>query len=151
MKLKIKDIGVEGLELQGELNVKAYDLPVDEFKNWTIIHYHFFCSITSKEYLVRGTLQTQMTAPCARCLEPIPLKINIPSFAHSGRFTTLGDVVDLTPYIREDILLALPMAPKCELDAEGRCPYTGVSHAAVPSQFDENQRKSIWGDLNHLS
>ena len=150
MKLKIKDIAVEGLLLEGALSVKAYDLPVEEFRDWDQIHYRFSFDLAQKECLVHGVLQTQMTAPCARCLEPIPLKIETP-FEHMYHFATHGDIINLTTDIRDDILLALPIAPKCELDVQGRCPYTGVSHTPGPSLFDKEQREATWGDLDHLS
>jgi uncharacterized protein len=38
-----------------------------------------------------------------------------------------GTEVDLSPLIREQVLLALPTRPLCEDDCRGLCPHCGVN------------------------
>ncbi len=38
-----------------------------------------------------------------------------------------GDEVDLAPYIREIVVLAIPMKPLCRPDCKGLCPVCGVN------------------------
>ncbi len=37
-----------------------------------------------------------------------------------------GDVIDLTEILREQIILALPMYPRCSPDCKGLCPVCGI-------------------------
>jgi uncharacterized protein len=38
-----------------------------------------------------------------------------------------GDVIDLTDILREQIILALPMYPRCSPDCRGLCPVCGIN------------------------
>jgi uncharacterized metal-binding protein YceD (DUF177 family) len=40
--------------------------------------------------------------------------------------------IDLTPLVREDILLELPLNAACRLGADGRCPVTGELYQPPP-------------------
>jgi uncharacterized metal-binding protein YceD (DUF177 family) len=40
--------------------------------------------------------------------------------------------IDLTPLLREDILLELPLNAACQLGADGRCPITGELYQPPP-------------------
>jgi uncharacterized metal-binding protein YceD (DUF177 family) len=60
-----------------------------------------------------------------------------------------NDAVDLTPYLREDILLEFPQHPLCDADCAGlpnRLDATSEKTAA-PSQ---TQSASAWAELNKL-
>jgi uncharacterized protein len=50
-----------------------------------------------------------------------------------------GDVIDLTEILREQIILALPMYPRCSTDCKGLCPVCGVNlnQEACDCQRDE--------------
>jgi uncharacterized protein len=39
---------------------------------------------------------------------------------------TSDDIVDLTPEIRESILLEIPQKPLCRADCKGLCPVCGI-------------------------
>jgi uncharacterized metal-binding protein YceD (DUF177 family) len=61
-----------------------------------------------------------------------------------------GDSVDLTPYIREDILLAFPQHPLCETECRGlkTQPATGAKGSNGAEQSEETS--SAWAELNKL-
>ena len=58
--------------------------------------------------------------------------------------------IDLTPLIREDILLELPMNAVCQLSAEGRCPVTGEIYRP-PESSGEISTEDVWSELDKLS
>ena len=149
MKINLNDIPEGGIFLEGDVPADRYDLPLKEFQKWETIHYRFQTSILGTECLVDGELETTFAAPCSRCLEPLPLTIHIKDFSHSYA-TEEVESIDLTQDIREDILLALPFAPRCELDANSRCPLTGKSYQEKPSEFEKLKRESAWKDLDHF-
>ena len=38
-----------------------------------------------------------------------------------------SEEIDLSPFIREQVLLALPMCPLCEASCRGLCPSCGIN------------------------
>jgi len=149
MKISVIEFPEFGLDLKGEVSTEGYDLPTEGYFDWNIIQYHMRVDRTGDEYLVTGKIETAFRLSCSRCMEPIPWKINVNSYAIS--FPAEGtQAIDLTPSIREDILLTLPIAPGCKLDGEERCPVTGVIHKPKTDDFSEMHRKSVWDALEKI-
>ena len=150
MKIDPRQIPEEGLELTGSIPLSDYDIPIGEIRGWDKIHYHFQLNKVGAEVTITGTLVSNFDTPCARCLDFIPWELKINDFCQV--LAAPDDaLLDLTPLIREDIILALPLAARCELDGAGRCPRSGRVYAP-PSQddFAEKRRASVWRDLDQL-
>jgi len=110
MQINLRHIPADGKRYAGDENVTALNIETPLFRFEQPVHYDLEVTLTGKGILVRGRLQTQVKATCVRTLEPFDLPINIDDFTvHIEEVT--GDIVDLTPYIREDILLGLPAHP----------------------------------------
>lgn len=90
-------------------------------------------SRTTEGILVQGTLETAVEGECRRCLTPveIPLTLVIEElFAHGPHHSSefmVGDdaILDLTPLLREEIIITTPLAPLCKPDCAGLCPQCG--------------------------
>jgi len=149
MKISVADFPLEGLELKGSTSTEGFDLPQEGFSEWNTIQYDLRIDKSGSEYLVTGKLDTSMKVACSRCLEWIPWQIHVDSFATS--FPVEGQqAIDLTPSMREDILLTLPIAPGCKLDGDERCSITGVIHKPKADDFSELHRKSVWDALENI-
>ena len=92
--------------------------------------------------LVTATARAPLTGECARCLEPVQSSIEIDcrelfSYEQGGGdpeedgYSLDGDLLDLEPVLRDVLVLALPLAPRCEDDCPGLCPECGVRLAAA--------------------
>jgi uncharacterized metal-binding protein YceD (DUF177 family) len=149
MKILYRDIKETGVHLEGVLPAADYDLPLNEYPNWKEIQYSFDVTLIEKECLVQGTLYTKPTTACARCLEALPIEIKIEKFEHSYPFNG-QESIDLTQEIREDILLALPLSPRCQLDEDLRCPLYGKRYPEGSNQLIEQDHKAVWGALDQL-
>jgi uncharacterized metal-binding protein YceD (DUF177 family) len=57
-----------------------------------------------------------------------------------------GDCVDLTPFLREDILLALPQHPLCSSDCKGL--LRKYEREAIPGSGRD--KPSAWSELDKL-
>ncbi|HEY67248.1 MAG TPA: DUF177 domain-containing protein [Thermoflexia bacterium] len=88
--------------------------------------------------LVQGTVETQVWLECVRCLDSFALPITLEleeTFGLSGasRRQDVTYVVsddgwlDLTPLLREQAWVALPMKPLCRPDCKGLCPQCGAN------------------------
>lgn len=96
--------------------------------------------------LVSGVMDVQVSAECARCLEPIAWEeaVDVSELfaypATDARGAVVeepeddedplpmleGDLIDLEPTLRDSVVTALPMAPLCRDDCSGLCPECGV-------------------------
>ena len=88
--------------------------------------------------LVQGTLSSRLEQECVRCLEPSELSIGLrleEIFRLPGtspHIDTPYEVsengrLDLTPILREQSWLAIPMKPLCQPDCQGLCPQCGAN------------------------
>ena len=150
MKIDPRTIPEEGLQLTGSLPLADYDVPAIGIRGWDKIDYQLTFNRMESEVTVLGSLSAKFESSCARCLDFIPWSLEVKDFGHLCPITD-GDLLDLTPLIREDIILALPLAARCELDGAGRCPRSGRVYAP-PSQddFAEKRRATVWRDLDQL-
>lgn len=89
--------------------------------------------------VVEGELTIDVASPCARCLEPVRGRLEIPFLEHfkvshepqteeeEEQFVAVQeDTVDLKPYVEEALLLGLPFAPLCREDCKGLCAECGA-------------------------
>ena len=89
--------------------------------------------------LVSGTAAATAVGQCARCLidltEPVIARLReLYAYPDSTTAATteddelprlVDDLVDLEPLVRDEVVLALPMAPLCRPDCPGLCPECG--------------------------
>ena len=68
-----------------------------------------------------GALTQPVELRCVRCLEPFPFNIEVNEFAVHTELAG-PEVIDLTPFMREDILLNLPAYPHCDREGGRVCP-----------------------------
>ncbi|MCO5051873.1 MAG: YceD family protein [Verrucomicrobiae bacterium] len=104
--------------------------------------------------LVRGRLSLPLNCQCVRCLKPFIHKLDWPDWSclipltGEDAVTRDGDTVDLTPFLREDILLELPQHPLCNPDCGGlKPPLHGRSKKKSP---DDQKTASAWAILDKV-
>jgi uncharacterized protein len=91
-----------------------------------------------------GTLQTSIRTECRRCLKELALPVAAEVGALFSQEPDAGDdpdayplpghavVVDVTPAVREELLLAVPRFVLCRPDCRGLCPRCGQDLNAGP-------------------
>ena len=94
--------------------------------------------------LVRGSIRLPLALECARCLKPFAGSLDLPDYAllipleGEEAAPVVNEAVALTPFLREDSLLALPIHPVCGETCEGlparsQPERAGVSGAEAPA------------------
>ena len=58
--------------------------------------------------------------------------------------------IDLTPLLREDILIELPLNAACHLGADGRCPVTGEFYQPPPENSGTLDTGEVWEALSKI-
>jgi len=146
----------ESLDLSGELPVAELDLGGDD----TVVHlvhpleYELTATNLDDALLVQGELRLPLDCECVRCLTPFMLVVEVPEFAAhlplagEDAVPVVGDCVDLTPFLREDILLTLPQHPLCKPDCRGLSQFAAGGASGPTSQT--NAGASAWAALNKL-
>ncbi|HEV2374974.1 MAG TPA: DUF177 domain-containing protein [Streptosporangiaceae bacterium] len=92
--------------------------------------------------LVNLSATAPLTGECARCLEPVARSIDVSCqelFRYSqdggdggtAGYSLDGDLLDLEPALRDALVLALPLAPRCQDDCPGLCVECGARLAQV--------------------
>ena len=145
VKIHLKQIPAGGqLHLEGE-----EDCPITEVQGENIqcagpLKYKLDVGVSGGGLWVNGQLRQPVELQCVSCLENFIYVIQVPEFA-VHRELAGPEAVDLTPFIREDILLNLPAHPHCDRDGERVC------KAARPETATEQEtRKPDWSALDKL-
>ncbi len=99
-------------------------------------------------YLVTGWAQVPVSLTCGRCAEwfPMTLRAKVEHLFEAP----VPNSIDLTPLIREDVLLELPLNAVCQLGANGRCPVTGEFYQPRPEASDSLVGEDVWEALSKL-
>ena len=150
--VNLRHLEHKNVELKGELLPEDLDLEqVDELIQVTQpVQYELEAQRLEDNLLVQGRLQFTLDCECARCLKSFEQELDFDHWAVHLPLTgeekaeIVSDSVDLTPYIREDILLAFPQHPLCESDCGG----LKNQLAAGADQIEEPS--SAWAELNKL-
>ncbi len=90
---------------------------------------------TPQGILLQADFKAQILLECVRCLTDFQqsLEVNFTElYAFSQRYVTDSGllmpetgIIDLTPVMREYILLEIPISPLCRPDCKGLCPICG--------------------------
>jgi uncharacterized protein len=146
------------LRLKGEVTPAELDLEgLDELIQVEgIVNYELTAEKLEKSILIQGHLDVKLLCECARCLKPFvrPLEFgnwtcHLPLEGEEAAPVT-NDCVDLTPYLREDIVLEFPQHPLCRPECDG---LPGKSTGKIVNTGDIGQTSkalSDWAALNKL-
>jgi uncharacterized protein len=156
--INLRQLERRDLVLRGELTAAELDLVnLDELMRIERpLRYDLVAQRLEDGVLAQGSLRLTLACECARCLKPFPLALNLESWACHLALTgeeaviVKDDCVDLTPCIREDILLELPQRPLCKTDCDGLKKALGGRQQPSNEIRPEEGKSSAWSELNKL-
>jgi uncharacterized protein len=146
------------LRLQDELLASELGLAdLDEMiRSTSPLRYDLEITRHEQGLLVRGRLEMPFECACVRCLRPFTFRLELANWSAllpwegEDKVLISNDSVDLTPYVREDIVLALPQHPLCGAECGGLStrPRAGGKPSCGASQTEDVS--STWAELNKL-
>ena len=156
LTLSLRQLQTESLDLSGELPAAELGLePLDPALHLTHpLEYELTATLLGDAVLVQGELRLAIECECVRCLKRFDFELELADFAAhlplTGEDAVPGveDCVDLTPFLREDILLTLPQHPLCKPDCRGLSQLAAGGASGQTSQT--NAGASAWAALNKL-
>ena len=156
--INLRHLEHKDLAIEGELPPAELDLDnVDELiRVEHPLQYELQVQRLDQDLLVHGSLKLMLECECARCLKPFQRQLDFEHWAchlpleGEEKVKMVSDCVDLTPHIREDILLAFPQHPLCESECGGlkNPPKIGAKGSSGAKHIDETS--SAWAELNKL-
>ncbi|QSR85059.1 DUF177 domain-containing protein [Methylacidimicrobium sp. B4] len=149
MKIKTASLSAEPLRVQALLQpaILGLDEPAARGKDPISIDLSLF--LIDDLVLGRGRVETTVELQCGRCCRWMPWPIRLPDFQVRLR-PPLPLWIDLTPFVREDILLALPMVAVCDERAAGGCSPEGIRTLNETEVQQSIHGTDIWGILERF-
>lgn len=113
--------------------------------------------------LVTGTARAVVRGECGRCLAEIVDDVEIDLqelFVHpghgersedAGSSRLVGELFDLEPLLRDQVVLDLPFQPVCRPDCLGLCPRCGADLNDDPDHDHDDQVDPRWSGLEQVA
>jgi DUF177 domain-containing protein len=144
VKIHLKQIPVQGLHLDGDDDCPINDLEAEGIRCAGPLHYNIDVGIAGGALWARGSLSQPVELRCVSCLETFVHEIHVSTFAVHTELPE-PETIDLTPFMREDLLLSLPAHPRCDKDGNRVC------KAKRPEIVEQDTtRKPDWSALDKL-
>ncbi len=153
-----RHLEAQNVHLQGELPVAELDIDsLDEIiQTERPLEYDLQVERFEGGLLVTGGLHLELRCQCVRCLKSFTRRLKLDNWTRhlplegEEKVPVVNDCVDLTPYVREDMLLEFPQHPLCDPDCQG-LPKTYVGRPKNTSSAGQaNGGSSAWDELNKL-
>jgi len=155
--VNLRHLANHNVSLQGELPADELDLETcDEMVrvDGPVVH-DLEAQLAGESVLVRGSLWVKLACQCVRCLKPFASELNLADWTcllplkGEERVTVTSDGVDLTPHIREDILLTFPQHPVCEPTCRGLA-KAEIGKETTSNRPEAESGSSAWSALDKL-
>ena len=150
VKIHLKQIPAQGLHLEGEENCPIQELEAGELRCAGPLRYQLEVGLSEGALWANGLLEQPVELQCVACLENFRYTIKVPAFALHLELHG-PEAVDLTPLMREDLLLNLPAHPHCDRDGGRICQGAKPDTTAkLTEQEREAKREHDWEMLDKL-
>ena len=159
LTVNLRHLETDNVHLEGQLPVDALDIePVgDVVRALHPLSYDLDVQKLEDALLATGRLELPLTCQCVRCLkefiQPLIIEdyaVHLP-FEGEDAVPVINDCADLTPYVREDILLEFPQHPLCDPGCGGLPgAKPGTAKSTHAGQSEAEAASSAWAELNKL-
>src|SRR5438874_2224355 len=149
MKIHLNQIPTQGLHLKGQEDCPLGDLA--EVRCVRPLRYELDVGMSDNALWAQGALWQTVELSCVACLEKFEHEIAVPEFALHTELHG-PETIDITPFLREDILLNLPAYPRCDRDGQRVCKGPKVAKAETQPEAKANLEKRAhdWSALDKL-
>lgn len=167
MLLHMRNILTKGEELRFHETMNVGDLlqGQSEIADYGPLHVDLRAKAAAGAVEVSGRLDIELTLVCSRCLTHVKEKLEIPFFEmfvpksngavqeadHDDDVHPVSeDKIDLTPYVQENVLLAVPFVPLCGEACKGLCPVCGQNRNETDCRCSQEKIDPRWAGLADL-
>ena len=159
LTVNLRQLENSNLVLRGELPLAdlEFDARDEMIRPTQPLHYDLELELLDDALLVQGLLRLKLDCQCVRCLKDFEYELELDPWTLHLPFEPLegedavsikNDCVDLTPHMREDILLGFPQHPLCRPDCDG-LKQASIGKTLKTDGQDES-KPAAWAELNKL-
>ena len=155
--VNLRHLEAHPLQVTGEASPEEIGLDIaDELVRPVRVHYGLEVQKHERELLVQGSLRVDLDCECARCLKPFGSRLDLAAWVcllpleGEDRVPVANDCVDLTPAVREGILLELPQHPLCQEGCRGLPEGLPGKSSRSEGTGRIERSSSAWTELNKL-
>ena len=153
--VNLRHLADQNLALNGELPAGELDIDTRDavIRVGQPLRYELEVQKLDQNLLLRGRLRLVLDCECVRCLKPFSHRLELAPWtclvplAGEERAPVVSDCVDLTPYLREDILLEFPQHPLCSADCRG---LVETDTGKVKPDRSSLTEAAAWAELDKL-
>jgi uncharacterized protein len=158
LQVNLRHLAAHSVILEGDLPVADLDIEIrdETIKLKDPLQYCLEAQKLEHNLLVQGRLSLKLDCQCVRCLKHFPYRVSLERWAlhlplqGDEAVPVVSDCVDLTPMVREDILLAFPQHPLCEADCRGLPGAGSAQSGHIGPAGHAQAESSAWAELNKL-
>jgi uncharacterized protein len=152
LSVNLRHLETCDLRLTGELSAREldFDLHDEMIRAEKPLQYELQIEKLHQAILVQGRLEIALNCQCVRCLKSFEKKLMLEEWAlhlpleGEEKVPVDNDCVDLTPFVREDILLEFPRHPLCKPDCGG------LEKTGQKNRGRNKLDSTAWTELNKL-
>ena len=158
LTVNLRHLAAHDVRLNSDLSLAELDI---DTRDETIqvaqpLQYELEVEKLEDSLLIQGDLSLRLNCKCVRCLKSFERNLELKNWTchvplqGEEAAPVINDLVDLTPYVREDILLELPQHPLCDPECRGL--PTGEPGKAEKNRLTGQAEadSSAWAELNKL-
>ena len=156
--VNLRHLATRHLEFKGQ--IEATELAIDTRDEMVQVRHPLYYDLeveqTGANLIIGGTLEMVLECACVRCLKPFQQHLRLTGpvgvLALEGeeKVPIDSDCVDLTPHLREHILLEFPPHPLCKPECGGLSRRQGKRPASPQWPGPAGDPSSPWGELDKL-
>ena len=158
LTVNLHHLTADDLQLKGDLSLEELDIETrDEMiQLHEPLHYDLKIEKVHDALLLHGVLKIRLNCQCVRCLEPFEQLLDIKDWTlhvplqGEEAAPVISDCVDLTPFVREDILLSFPQHPLCDPQCQGLLNVQAGKAKKGRGAASTQANVSAWAELNKL-
>ncbi len=154
MRIQVRDLGFERKKIEGEDPPSILELGRTRedrlVRDPGPIAYDLSVYLASGKMMVEGRVWTTACFRCVRCMEFFRMDVSEPSFVCVADVPEDNEFADLTPQIREAMLLHFPAHPVCRDSCLGLCPRCGRSRERSACDCRAEDEDDTWSGLDRL-
>jgi uncharacterized metal-binding protein YceD (DUF177 family) len=147
MKVHVLQIPAEGRHYEGEEPSAMLELDNERARAIGPIQYALDVGVSDGGLFATGRLSVKVECQCVRCLEKFRRLLQVNDFACQVQLEG-REMVDLTEFLREDILLTLPAHPHCDWNADKVCKAEFRDAESGTEPLDDH--RDAWKGLDQL-